>query len=514
MSTTRPTDTPSKPSGSKLIFLTDATPTKSKSKSSPQKRARGTPRGGKAAASGTPRRTPRKRVNLEQEHERIREDDDDSDEDDEEEDSENEEDEDGDHALLSTLQKSASAAPGKTLIHRTAFDVYFSLASKPARTSDNVFSERVEPLTPVEYTRLLSSSETLKNHAPEYQKIFEGHTKLFPRYALELQEGFNLLFFGFGSKRNLLNAFAKSFCAKKGYVVIVNGYMPRIGVKDLISSIEEVPGLTSLPLTASTLEAQTKRIYSFLLPPAVRPNDPTSPRPLFLIIHNIDSPAFRTPRAKALLSLLALNPRIHIIASTDHINAQMLFSTSEASTRKHSYVRATEDIPPTRGFAWVWHDMTTLGHYEAELAHVDVTSASLGRAGKMGGAAGGAGERGMTETAAQHILMSVNVKAKKLFALLGKTLLDSLEEAGAGAGGGPNKGGDKQLQACAVSYDALFNAARTDFIATNDTTFKALLAEFRDHGLVVLTTVAGAEALWIPLRPEELRRVLGGLSTE
>ncbi|TDL13189.1 hypothetical protein BD410DRAFT_702605, partial [Rickenella mellea] len=75
----------------------------------------------------------------------------------------------------------------------------------------------------------------------------------------------------------------------------------------------------------------------------------------------------------------------------------------------------------------------------------------------------------------------------------------------------------------ATSYDLLFAAARDDFVATSDTALRALLGEFRDHGLVAevsssstnsasgLDLGAGGTALWIPMRRDVLEKVLEGL---
>jgi hypothetical protein len=48
---------------------------------------------------------------------------------------------------------------------------------------------------------------------------------------------------------------------------------------------------------------------------------------VYLIIHNIDGMAFRTPKAQTVLSILATIPQIHIVASIDHINAPLRKST-------------------------------------------------------------------------------------------------------------------------------------------------------------------------------------------
>lgn len=483
----------SSPTKGKIFIINDNTPTR------PAKRARTTPRmGGRKARGGRNGAAAMRGHDIDE--------DDDGDESSSSEAS-------LDHGLISKLTKGATTATGKDFVHRNAFDAYFVAASKPSRTSSNVFSELVPRLSSEEYTTLIANSIVASKHATELEKLLEGHEKLFPRYAFELAEGFNLLFFGFGSKRTVLNSFARFVCAKRGHVVLVNGFMPCVGIKEVITSIEGVPGLAGLSLPAGTtgLEAQARRIYEFFLPSAVRPQHITSERPLFLIIHNIDSSSLRTPKAKTILSLLALNPRIHLVGSIDHINAQMIWSTAEASTRKHSFVEEsmseTFSIPPTRGFAWVWHDMTTMQPYDAELAHLDMTSI------RSKGRKGAAAERDMSESAAQHILASVNAKAKKLFVLLANKLLTSFDEGGV-ANNHKEKQPQMQLQRHAVSYEILFNSARTDFIATNDTSFKALLAEFRDHGLVLTLASGGGESLWIPLRVEELRRVVVSLAEE
>jgi origin recognition complex subunit 2 len=397
-------------------------------------------------------------------------------------------------------------------VHRTAFDAYFELASRPARTSSNVFSAILEPLTQDEYTSLLSKSTSSKNLEVEVKSLCQRNEKTFPRRFMELIQGFNLIFYGYGSKHSLLTTFAKNFCSKRGHVIVINGFFPNLSIKDVLSSIEKVPELTSLPLSSTSLESQAKRIYEFFLPPSVRPTQITSPVPLFLIIHNLDSPQLRTSKIKSCLSLLALNPRIHIVASVDHINSPLMFTTSECSARKHTYdgsADSNQEIPSSRGFAWLWHDMTTFEHYDLELSFRDVSS--LGSNVLVGGGVGGTSAgAGMTETGAKHVLASVTEKAKRLFVLLSKNQLASASSS--------DSTSTDSMQQFSISYDALFSRAREEFIATSDVALRALLGEFRDHGLVLSATSAAdsgvgkaaSEVLWIPLGKEALVRVLKG----
>ena len=128
------------------------------------------------------------------------------------------------------------------------------------------------------------------------------------------------------------------------------------------------------------------------------------------------------------------------------------------------------------------------------------------RADTMGGQSAGL----LTETAARHVIASVTQKAKKLFVLLGYKQLGVME-----AGGEKEKeGGGVGETERAFDYDRLFAVARDNFVATNDTALRALLGEFRDHGMVVATTGAGGEAMWIPMRRDALLKIVGELKAQ
>ena len=47
------------------------------------------------------------------------------------------------------------------------------------------------------------------------------------------REGFSLLFYGFGSKKALLEAFARD-CLTDGGVVAFNGYMPSLNIREIL----------------------------------------------------------------------------------------------------------------------------------------------------------------------------------------------------------------------------------------------------------------------------------------
>ncbi|PFH46551.1 hypothetical protein AMATHDRAFT_7674 [Amanita thiersii Skay4041] len=412
------------------------------------------------------------------------------------------------------------------MLSQTSFDAYFTHAAARAQTSSNVFSVLVPPLSPEEYAEGIQSAQSSTTKLQPIQSSILTNEKtrsnLFARFLIELNEGFNLLLYGLGSKRQVLDRFAREYCAKAGHVIIANTFRPDFSLKELFLAIEGLPGLIDPDSTPSTtVENHAKRIYGAFAKPSQK-------RHLYLIIHNIDAAPLRSPKAKSCLSHLAMNPRIHIVASIDHINAPLLWSSSECATRKPSsngihatetpnedMVDASAPLNPnpesaSRGFAWLWHDLTTLEAYDVELAFADRSSISGAHSGShhrkgdtlMAGLSSGTA---MTETAALHILASVTQKAKKLFSLMGNKQLESIQESGTASAG------TVDLQQYAIGYDVLFNAARDNFIATNDTAFRSLLGEFRDHELIVAAQ-AGAggsgEILWIPMRKERLDNVL------
>ena len=424
----------------------------------------------------------------------------------------------------------------------TSFDAYFLHTSRPSRTSSNVFSHLVQPLSADEYTASLSrsfyqlpfpatttsapsTSDASDSDAPRPRApagLLEAayyHRAHLPRYLLELAEGFNLIFYGFGSKRHALNDLARACAASRhghghghgrappAHVLVLNGFLPSFSARDIIAVLARLPGAPQ----------GVQGVAQFLSdPPAKSSSSPLGQkqsvwrRRLVLVIHNMDAPALRASKTRALLGALASLEGVQIAGSVDHINAPLLWTSTELLAGR-----------------WLWHDLTTLASYDAELAGADPASLRGVAALRAGGAAGaaadgmgagaGAGAGGrMTETAARHVLAAVTQRARKLFVLMGRRQLDALADAGSNSSGGGVVDSTTPAEAgeVAIGYDMLFNLARDHFVATNDTALRALLGEFKDHGLVVTvgTGVMGSgETLWIPLRKERLTKLLDGL---
>jgi len=452
---------------------------------------------------------------------------------------------------LTTTDNDEPAHDPSTLSSLTSFEAYFHHASRPSRTSSNVFSQLVQPLSADEYAASLSRSYYPLPFSPSanapVEQLQHAHRAphVLPRYLLELAEGFNLLFYGLGSKRAALNDLAR-MCATTttqgadvsvgAHVLVINGFLPSCSARDIGAALARLPGApqgiqgvarflsSPSPSTTTTTTTQEEEEEEGQR----KKEKKHKSRRLVLIVHNMDAPALRAPKARSLLRALAALSGVQIAASVDHINAPLQWTSTELLSGR-----------------WLWHDLTTLAPYDVELARADpaslrgaptTTTPAGGRVDVFGGTgapSGGVGSgsssmgggQTMTETAARHVLAAVTQRARKLFILIGRRQLDALADTN-GRGSGNDNGPGRvvmepttpaEVAQVAIAYDLLFNLARDHFVATNDTALRALLGEFKDHGLVVTVStgaMGSGEMLWIPLRRERLTKLLDGLEQE
>lgn len=160
---------------------------------------------------------------------------------------------------------------------------------------------------------------------------------------------------------------------------------------------------------------------------------------------------------------------------------------------------------------------------------MDEVNALLGRSGrKMQGREG-----------VMYVLRSLTENARNLFSLLLAELL-SMDEEDLNANGGdshdeddepeeeeeedfalatPRKHKSKRsgpaMGKAGIDFRTLYQKAASQFIATNETTFRGLLREFFDHEMVVSRKDGmGGEAFGVPFRKEEMEGILEELAME
>jgi len=282
-------------------------------------------------------------------------------------------------------------------------------------------------------------------HETEKEGLRNSYKALYSQWYAELMSGFNILFYGFGSKKEFMLNFAKN--KLKDYPVIsVNGYIPATTIKMILTMIsEEIFGVRK---TFSTLNEHCEFILNFL-------NDPQKKaKHMFLVIHNIDGEGFRSDRVQTTMALLASNPKIHIVASVDSVTAPYLWT-----------------INLNTELRWRWQDVTNFTSYTTELLHQQ----SVLHGGST-----------LHANSVDIVLRNLTPNARGIFLVLAEFQLQN-----------PDKPG--------MSVDLLFDKCRDQFLVSSEISLKSHLVEFKDHHIFNLRR---DNTLHIPLHPSSLQQLV------
>lgn len=271
------------------------------------------------------------------------------------------------------------------------------------------------------------------------KKVLENKNKLmFKEWEIyltestETTESYNILLFGFGSKRNLIHSFCNSKLLDEDKLV-VNGFFPGLTIKSILNSIcsevlrEESPPVDIVGMSKLICDHYKKSL-----------------RALYLIIHNIDGVALRLQNSQQILSQLASNKNIHLIASVDHINSPLIWEQKTILS-----------------FNWLSFDSTTYERYKEETSN----EGSLALAGRLTSSSSTAG--GLVLSALLHVTGSLTRNARACFRILVK---DHLEEH------------DQEQKG--TLFPDLYRRARESFFVNSEVNLRAHLTEFIDHKLL------------------------------
>jgi origin recognition complex subunit 2 len=363
-------------------------------------------------------------------------------------------------------------------------------------------------------------------HESDIRRLKQLHQRGFDQWTFELEQGFNLCLYGYGSKRNLAMSFAEHIyqhAEKTPKILVINGYTPGLTIRDVLTTVtsQMLPKTIKLPAQPT---AMLDLIFESL-------TERSSIR-LTLIIHSIDHPNLR--KSQPLLARLASNPSISLLATCDTPNFALLW-----------------DISLTRQFRFLYHDATTFEPYTAELDVVEEVNTLLGRSGRRLGGKDGVG----------YVLKSLPENARNLFRILVAEQLALADVEGGGdpaatpafsdididsddvlgasdeeaalqqdasptrrvrGKGRPAKKAKKprappkpiasSVAVEGVEYRTLYHKAVEEFVCSSEVNFRTLLKEFHDHQMVESRKDAmGTERLSVPFRREELEGMLEDL---
>ena len=338
-----------------------------------------------------------------------------------------------------------------------ALEDYFTAhTGKAGVTSDHTLSRLARPRLEQEAVQTALCAAPSPFHS-DCQRLYEDYSSLYPYWLLQMHSGFNILLYGLGSKKRLMEDFCKQ-CLSRSCCLVVNGYFPGLTVKQILSNLSsDLLGHDGsfkshsehAQFITSTLENQSRTDI---------------PQEMFLLIHNVDGFMLRNERAQASLSLLAASQHIHVVASVDHINAALLWDQTKLGR-----------------FNWLWHDVTTFEPYREETSYEN--SLLVQHSGSL------------ALSSLTHVLKSLTPNARGIFEMLAKYQLEHKKEA------------EKNYQG--LSFGECYRRCRERFLVNSDLTLRAQLTEFRDHKLVRSTKGSdGVEYLSIPVDDATLSQFL------
>lgn len=341
-----------------------------------------------------------------------------------------------------------------------------SQKSTQIKTSDNTLIESKV----LDSTELMTIIKNLdKKHVQETEFIDNRYVLYFDEWKFELDQKFNLLLFGFGSKLNIVKKFCDSHCTDRPLITF-NGFHPSATIQTLLISIIDnvMNPKKSIPIQE---RLQYIRNYYSIDHPKEK---------LCILINNIDGVTIRMKKIQNILSALASIRNISIIATTDHINASLMWNLTNKSE-----------------FNWIYHDVTTFASYYTELTFESTHLFNKKNAKQV-----------LDIRGALYILKSLPLNTKKILKELSNwqlTKLASLNRAH------PQSTKKNQDPVIGITHKDLYGKCISKFITQNDTLFRTQMVELKDHKLVVSVGNGRGDALlFIPLDCDALISVIEG----
>ncbi|KAF7256222.1 hypothetical protein EG68_06417 [Paragonimus skrjabini miyazakii] len=333
------------------------------------------------------------------------------------------------------------------------------------------YSGLPDPLT---FERLLTEHKPI--HSQTFEKVQADTCKrLFTKWPFYLREGFNILLYGVGSKRPILEQFRKRYLEDSSCIV-VPGYELSISIRHVLNAI--CYNWLQISQQCKSPSEQLQAIVNLFTKAG------SAASPLYLIIHNIDGPGLRNSKAQSILAHLAAVPNICVLASVDHLSMPLLWSHNELAR-----------------FSWIWEDCTTLVDYTVETSYANspLLQNLLGSLTASGGLAAGRG--GTALASLRQVAASLTQNAREIFRIIAEHQLNApLHETR-----GDNVG---------MPLEDLYWRCRDAFLTSSEGTLRAQLTEFRDHKLMKIKKGAdGTELLVIPIENTSLRKFVENFDT-
>jgi origin recognition complex subunit 2 len=312
-------------------------------------------------------------------------------------------------------------------------------------------------------------------HYHQKQRLIKGYEEMFVQWAFQLETGFNLLFYGIGSKRQLLLKFVEDCLIERHDVptLVINGYNTHTGFSEILKKLHEILGIEKLKLNKKIGDSVDNLVSYF--------SKRDRKVELIILFHNIDADQFRDEKIQHYLSKIASISQIQFVASIDHINGPVLWDSIRLAN-----------------FNFVWHNITNFQDYFTEISFRDPL-------------AFGQTQKSASSKAAKYVLSSLTSNIRSLYGILATNQLENMKEDLAG-----KRGQDKSIghllrgsMKHALEFKKLFQLCAEEFISSNEINFRTMLTEFLEHKMAILDKDAsGTEMVYIPFTMDEITRLI------
>ncbi|KAK9473602.1 origin recognition complex subunit 2-domain-containing protein [Dipodascopsis tothii] len=385
----------------------------------------------------------------------------------------------GTDAADASAAASTAARAAEPLATWDGADGYFDQHASRAVISTAPIS-LLPSLTRTEYGELVE--QTRGFYGPARAAVMDTFRGQFGQWLFEMGEGYNIVLYGVGSKRAVLEEFAEYVLETTvgagatddgaddepdGEMLVVNGYNPGLSVLEVLFSVcgflfpgqklpRTLPDLLRLVGTAGS-SAHLHR--------------------LVVVLHSMDGPALRSDKAQTAVAALAR--QVRVVASVDNINGPLLWDAARLSALR-----------------FLWHETATFAPYDAETAFTDPLEVVEGLgAGTRGGAGAPAGEtvlQGM-----RFVLESLTANARGVYRVLVSQQLDAVAD------------GDDTPERAGLEFHTLYARCSEEFLVGSELSLRTVLTEFYEHGMAASTRArVGSEIVYVPFGRAVLESVL------
>lgn len=386
--------------------------------------------------------------------------------------------------------------PTSSTVADKGTELYLNKSSKRSKkpsTYQPLASDEPIILPSIETCRQMSRDQSVAE-LDDIQSVLEQN---FDEWRFLLTTNHNLLFFGAGSKQNLLQSFGESSLSNEGYVLIIDGFDKCVSVEAILDlfvklfldedepepcdAVPQDDGKVPVAGISNPWRAHPLVERAITISRAIAYRAIETLEPIFLIVHNIEGEGLRTDASQEALAALFVNSRvangtaaIRLVASIDDVDCSYKLWR----------------LPIMANFSWIWKEVHTYRPYDNEFIMLEAGESKQKVKVKA------VKTNPIAETMKARvldILGSVAPKHAEVLQILAQLQLEQMH---------------LNQEKCWVEYTSFRDRCKKKYIIFKEQQLGFLLDELSDHNLVQTRKVKGVDYISIPHGNEVLAKII------